>query len=119
MLAERRRDTKAELAFLADVRSGLFAMLETASIDLDRISELGRPTQICPWAQLTHQSLPSPSVGPAQPSPHSITATSASCGPGMLRIRVAPVARRTLAPAFRSGAGGVRTHDLTDYESNV
>jgi uncharacterized protein len=40
MLAERRRGTKAELAFLSDVRSGLFTMLETASIDLDRISEL-------------------------------------------------------------------------------
>jgi uncharacterized protein len=40
MLAERRRGTKAELAFLSDVRSGLFTMLDTASVDLDRISEL-------------------------------------------------------------------------------
>ena len=40
MLAERRRGTRAELAFLADIRSGLFTLLETASADLDRISEL-------------------------------------------------------------------------------
>ena len=40
LLAERRRGTRAELAFLADVRSGLFTLLETASADLDRISEL-------------------------------------------------------------------------------
>lgn len=40
MLAERRRGTRAELAFLADVRAGLFTLLETTSADLDRISEL-------------------------------------------------------------------------------
>ena len=40
MLAERRRGTRAELAFLADVRAGLFTLLETTSADLDRIAEL-------------------------------------------------------------------------------
>ncbi len=40
MLAERRRGTRAELAFLADVRAGLFTLLETTSTDLDRIAEL-------------------------------------------------------------------------------
>jgi predicted nucleic acid-binding protein len=40
MLAERRRGTRAELAFLSDVRSGLFTMLETTSVDLDRIADL-------------------------------------------------------------------------------
>lgn len=40
MLVERRRGTRAELAFLADVRAGLFTLLETASADLDRIAEL-------------------------------------------------------------------------------
>jgi predicted nucleic acid-binding protein len=40
MLVERRRGTRAELAFLSDVRSGLFTMLETTSADLDRIAEL-------------------------------------------------------------------------------
>jgi predicted nucleic acid-binding protein len=40
MLVERRRGTRAELAFLSDVRSGLFTMLESTSADLDRISEL-------------------------------------------------------------------------------
>ena len=37
---ERRRGTRAELAFLADVRAGLFTLLETTSADLDRIAEL-------------------------------------------------------------------------------
>jgi predicted nucleic acid-binding protein len=40
MLVERRRGTRAELAFLSDVRSGLFTMLESTSADLDRIFEL-------------------------------------------------------------------------------
>jgi uncharacterized protein len=40
MLVERRRGTRAELAFLADVRSGLFTLLETTSADLDRIADL-------------------------------------------------------------------------------
>lgn len=40
MLAERRRGTRAELAFLADVRAGLFTLLESTSADLDRIAEL-------------------------------------------------------------------------------
>jgi predicted nucleic acid-binding protein len=40
MLAERRRGTHAELAFLADVRAGLFTLLESTSTDLDRIAEL-------------------------------------------------------------------------------
>lgn len=40
MLVERRRGTRAELAFLDDVRSGLFTLLESASVDLDRIAEL-------------------------------------------------------------------------------
>ncbi|WP_219419391.1 type II toxin-antitoxin system VapC family toxin [Pseudonocardia nigra] len=40
LLLERRRGTRAELAFLTDVRAGLFTMLETTSADLDRIAEL-------------------------------------------------------------------------------
>jgi predicted nucleic acid-binding protein len=40
MLAERRRGTRAELAFLADVRAGLFTLLESTSADLDRIAGL-------------------------------------------------------------------------------
>lgn len=40
MLAERRRGTRAGLAFLADVRAGLFTLLESTSADLDRIAEL-------------------------------------------------------------------------------
>ena len=40
MLVERRRGTRAELAFLSDVRSGLFTMLESTSADLGRIFEL-------------------------------------------------------------------------------
>lgn len=40
LLIERRRGTRSELAFLADVRAGLFTLLETASADLDRITEL-------------------------------------------------------------------------------
>ncbi len=40
MLAERRRGTRAELAFLADVRAGLFRLVESPSIDLVRIAEL-------------------------------------------------------------------------------
>ena len=40
LLAERRRGTHAELAFLGDVRSGLFTLLDTASADLERIAEL-------------------------------------------------------------------------------
>jgi predicted nucleic acid-binding protein len=40
MLVERRRGTRAELAFLTDVRAGLFTMLESTSTDLDRIAEL-------------------------------------------------------------------------------
>jgi hypothetical protein len=42
LLIERRRGTRAELAFLADVRAGLFTLLETTSADLDRIAELVR-----------------------------------------------------------------------------
>ncbi len=40
MLAERRRGTRAELAFLDDVRVGLFTLLESTSTDLDRITAL-------------------------------------------------------------------------------
>ena len=40
MLAERRRGTRAELAFLSDVRAGLFTLLDTTSADLDRIVAL-------------------------------------------------------------------------------
>jgi predicted nucleic acid-binding protein len=42
MLAERRRGTRAELAFLSDVRTGLFTLLDTTSADLDRIVALTR-----------------------------------------------------------------------------
>jgi predicted nucleic acid-binding protein len=40
LLAERRRGTRAELAFLTDVRNGLFTLLDSISTDLDRIAEL-------------------------------------------------------------------------------
>jgi predicted nucleic acid-binding protein len=40
MLAERRRGTRAELAFLADVRAGVCTLPETTSADLDRIADL-------------------------------------------------------------------------------
>ena len=53
LLIERRRGTRSELAFLADVRAGLFTLLETASADLDRITELVKSTPISPWARST------------------------------------------------------------------
>ncbi|MGQ0482367.1 MAG: type II toxin-antitoxin system VapC family toxin [Pseudonocardia sp.] len=40
LLAERRRGTRAELAFLTDIRNGLFTLLDSTSADLDRIAEL-------------------------------------------------------------------------------
>jgi hypothetical protein len=40
LLVEQRRGTRAELAFLADLRAALFTLLETTSADLDRIAEL-------------------------------------------------------------------------------
>lgn len=40
MLAERRRGTRAELAFLADVRAGLFTVVDLVPADIDRIAEL-------------------------------------------------------------------------------
>lgn len=40
MLVERRRGTRAERAFLDDVRAGLFVMIESTSADLDRIADL-------------------------------------------------------------------------------
>jgi predicted nucleic acid-binding protein len=40
LLAERRRGTRAELAFLTDIRNGLFTLLDSTSVDLDRIAEL-------------------------------------------------------------------------------
>jgi predicted nucleic acid-binding protein len=40
MLIERRRGTRAELAFLADVRAGLFTLVDVSAADLDRIAEL-------------------------------------------------------------------------------
>ena len=40
MLIGRRRGTRAELAFLTDVRTGLFTLLETASADLERTADL-------------------------------------------------------------------------------
>jgi len=39
-LAESRRGTRAELAFLADVRAGLFTLVQLTEIDLQRIAEL-------------------------------------------------------------------------------
>jgi hypothetical protein len=40
LLAERRRGTRAELAFLADIRAGLFTLIDSTTADLDRIAEL-------------------------------------------------------------------------------
>ncbi|MDQ3824710.1 MAG: PIN domain-containing protein [Actinomycetota bacterium] len=40
LLIERRRGPRAELAFLADVRAGLFTLVDLAPADLDRIAEL-------------------------------------------------------------------------------
>jgi uncharacterized protein len=42
LLIERRRGPEAELAFLADVRAGLFTLVEISPADLDRIAELVR-----------------------------------------------------------------------------
>jgi len=39
-LAESRRGTRAELAFLADVRAGLFTLVQLTDDDLQRIAEL-------------------------------------------------------------------------------
>jgi predicted nucleic acid-binding protein len=54
-LAERRRGTRAELAFLADVRAGLFTRLETTSADLDRIADLVETYADLPLARSTRQ----------------------------------------------------------------
>lgn len=40
ILLERRRGTHAELAFLADIRAGHFTLVESLSVDLDRVAEL-------------------------------------------------------------------------------
>jgi predicted nucleic acid-binding protein len=40
LLLERRRGTRAELAFLADVRAGRFTLVDDLEPDLDRIAEL-------------------------------------------------------------------------------
>jgi uncharacterized protein len=39
-LAESRRGTRAELAFLSDVRAGLFTLVQLTAPDLERIAEL-------------------------------------------------------------------------------
>lgn len=39
-LAESRSGTAAELAFLADVRAGLFTLVQLTGVDLERIAEL-------------------------------------------------------------------------------
>jgi predicted nucleic acid-binding protein len=40
LLLERRRGTRAELAFLRDVGRGIFTLIDLTETDLDRISEL-------------------------------------------------------------------------------
>lgn len=40
LLLERRRGTRAELAFLADVRAGRFTVIESLPTDLDRVVDL-------------------------------------------------------------------------------
>lgn len=40
LLLERRRGPRAEVAFLADVRAGLFKLMDLSPPDLDRIAEL-------------------------------------------------------------------------------
>jgi predicted nucleic acid-binding protein len=39
-LLERRRGTRAELAFLSDVRAGRYTVIESLSTDLERVAEL-------------------------------------------------------------------------------
>lgn len=78
ILVERRRGTRAELAFLAVVRAGLFTLLETTSADLGRIADL-----VTTWT----------------------TATSASSGPDTFRrsnwCRSRVARRRPDAEAFQ------------------
>jgi predicted nucleic acid-binding protein len=40
ILLERRRGTYAELAFLSDVRAGRYTLIESLSVDLERVTEL-------------------------------------------------------------------------------
>jgi len=40
ILLERRRGTYAELAFLSDVRAGRYTLIESLSVDLERVAEL-------------------------------------------------------------------------------
>jgi uncharacterized protein len=40
LLLERRRGTRAELAFLADIRAGRYTLIESLSADVDRVVEL-------------------------------------------------------------------------------
>lgn len=40
ILLERRRGTYAELAFLSDVRVGRYTLIESLSVDLERVAEL-------------------------------------------------------------------------------
>lgn len=40
LMLERRRGTYAELAFLSDVRAGRYTLIESLSVDLDRVAEL-------------------------------------------------------------------------------
>lgn len=40
ILLERRRGTRAERLFLADIRAGRFTLIESLSADLDRVAEL-------------------------------------------------------------------------------
>lgn len=40
LLLERRRGTRAELAFLRDVRRGIFTLVDLTEADLERVSEL-------------------------------------------------------------------------------
>lgn len=40
LLLERRRGTRAEMAFIADIRAGRYTLIESLSADLNRIAEL-------------------------------------------------------------------------------
>ncbi|WP_255621934.1 PIN domain-containing protein [Pseudonocardia sp. DSM 110487] len=55
MLVERRRGTHAELAFLADVRSGLFTMLEAHRPISSESPSWSRSTPIYPSALWTRR----------------------------------------------------------------
>jgi len=55
MLIERRRGPGAELAFLSDVRAGLFTLVDLSPADLDRIAQLVEGYADRRWARWTRR----------------------------------------------------------------